>query len=137
MKLEIIKPERTEKDKINSKAGRKRKYTKDFIRQIGKEMIDFMKKDGNYFLKEFAVKKGINAQRFSEFAKIDSEFRDSLQKAKDIQEVKLVRLGIDEGRNAAMVIFMLKNVAGYKDRTTLEHTGEELPEIRFMVRKGE
>lgn len=111
---------------------KKVKYTKRYIDNAAEELEKFMRQQNNYFLKDFAVMKKISAQRLSEFAKKNEKFKESLEKAKDIQESKLIKMGMQKGANQAFVIFLLKNVAGYRDRTEVEQKITELPEIKFI-----
>jgi len=98
-----------------------KKYTDDEIELLGEEMIEWFRKRKNVWLHDFAAEKMIGAQRVSEFAERNDYFGYLLGVAKQMQESKLFKLG--KTWTAAMPIFALKNVAGWRDRQEIDHTG--------------
>lgn len=115
-----------------AKKTKKIKYTKGYIEKAAVELENFMKQQNNFFLKDFAVMKGFSAQRLSEFSKKNEKFKEAMERAKDIQESKLIKLGMQKGANQAFIIFILKNVSGYRDRTEIEQKITEIPDIKFV-----
>ena len=65
-----------------AKLGRPRKYTERFLRQQGKELLEWLKEDDNYFLLSFCTNKPYSYQRLSEWSKKSKHFSDTLKKAK-------------------------------------------------------
>lgn len=109
--------------------GRPKKYTKEVIDGYGNELLEWFKKPESIWLKDFCIEKGFCSQYLSEFSKESKEFSESLKKAKDIQESRLVHKGLD-GKAPAFVIFALKNVAGWRD--SMEVKLPEVDEVRFV-----
>lgn len=97
-----------------AKNGRPEKYTTKYIETLADELIEWIKGERAYFLKNFAIEKGFSAQRLSEFAEKNEKFSDALKRAKDIQESRLFDLGLVT-KNQSFVIFALKNVANWRD----------------------
>ena len=94
--------------------GRPKKYTDEYIDKLSTKLLKWCEVDENIWLKDFAIEQGFSSQRLSEFAKSNEQFSETLKRAKDIQESKLVKQGLD-GKAIAFVIFALKNVAGWRD----------------------
>lgn len=103
------------------------------LNKLGEELIQFMNEPKNLWLKEFAIMKGFPSEYLSRYAKKSESFNHSLKKAKDIQEAKLVRMGFSKKFNPAFVIFALKNVAGWRDKSENEIKLNELKvNIKFV-----
>lgn len=99
--------------------GRDEKYTDEFLENLAKELIEWIEKNDNFWLGDFAFQRGFSRQRLSEFEKKNEVFADAYKRAKDMQESKLVRLGLSKKNNSSMAIFALKNVAGWRDKVEL------------------
>lgn len=118
-----------------------KKYTKQVVENLGKELVEYMQKDNSIWLKDFCIEKGFVSQRLSEFSKQSDVFKEALQLAKDIQESKLVRLGLSKTSNPAFVIFTLKNTSGWRDvqKAPPEHEKileRKLPEFNKLTNDG-
>ena len=118
-----------------NKGGRPKKYTEKFIEKERVELDKWVEeKKGtvniNFWLGDFAVKRGYHRQRLSEFAEDSQKFSDTLKKAKQIQENKLVMGALLNKFNPTMAIFTLKNVAGWRDKKDVGiDASEDLKEI--------
>ena len=85
------------------------------------------------WLKDFCIEHFISKNRLSEFREKSEYFEYIYCICKDIQESKLVKIGMSKRANATMAIFALKNVAGWRDRTENINTNrnknyEDLPD---------
>ncbi len=89
-------------------------WTDDDINRLADEMYKWFMLKNNFWLKDFAIKKQVSPQRFSEFAKRSSYFAEIHEICKQIQESKLFTLGIQT--RSSMPIFALKNVSGWRDK---------------------
>ena len=98
------------------KIGRPEKYSKDNIDKLGEELIKFMKRKNEFWLKDFCIAKGFPSEYLTRFSKKSEEFCQSLKKAKDIQESKFVKMGLSKKSNPAFVIFALKNTSNWRDK---------------------
>lgn len=112
--------------------GRKRKYTKKFIREFMSEFLEWMKQEENVWMKDFYILKGISRQRVQEFLEIlkalgddkgVSEFEDTMSLIKEIQESKLAKRGLTNDFNARLVEFCLINHHDYTSRNEVKHSG--------------
>ena len=117
------------------------KYTPEFIEEerkaldkwaeAKKETLNF-----NFWLGDFVVERGYHRQRLSEFAEESKVFSDTLKKAKQIQENKIVKGALLNKFNPSMAIFALKNVADWRDKKEMEvEASEDLKKILENMRK--
>ena len=75
------------------------------------------------FAKSIGIKRGYS-QLFSRWKDKFPKFAEALKEAKEL-EVERIRVNGSLGLyNAAFSIFTLKNIAGWRDRQELEHTGK-------------
>lgn len=114
-----------QKDK--KKNGRPKKYTDDKLKELGESLIAFMSNPNHLWLKEFCIENGFSSQRLSEFAKNNEDFSESLKRAKDIQEVNLLKNAMKNPQTSTLTIFALKNVAGWRSEDKSEEQTEHKP----------
>ena len=105
-----------------------KKYTDTEIERLGEEMVEWFGEKGesvtsNLWLKDFAISRMIGANRIGEFAEKNEYFASLLGICKDMQESKLVKLGMSKRVSGSMPIFALKNVAGWRDIQDLNMMG--------------
>lgn len=103
--------------------GRPAKYTLKYVNEEADRLLKFFKNKTTIFLKEFAVYRGYSRQRLSEFGKISPKFSDALKVCKDIQEMRIATGALKGKYNASFAIFALKNVAGWRDKQEVDHSG--------------
>jgi hypothetical protein len=114
-------------EKIKNKGGRpvgSGKYTDDFISDIALKLDKWIQEPDKFWLGSFAAENGFGRQRLSDFAAKSQLFAEIYEKAKQVQENKLFMLGLSNKGNATMVIFALKNVAGWRDAKPEEQDGD-------------
>jgi hypothetical protein len=75
------------------------------------------------FKQDFAHQNKFASQRISEFCKVP-EFADALKRFEDIQQSKIIAQAFIKAIDVTFAIFTLKNVAGWRDRQEVEHSGE-------------
>ena len=92
-----------------------RVYTDAEIERIGEDLLEWFRVAGNIWLKDFAIERMIGNSRLPEFADKNEYFAYCYAIAKEMQESKLMKMGMTKKFNAAMPIFALKNVAGWRD----------------------
>lgn len=98
-------------------------FTKEFCDKLADKLLEFITPDNKVFwIKDFAIANKFPAEYLWKFAQLSDKFNNAYKLAKDIQESKLVKLGLSKSANAAFVIFALKNVAGWRDSVSHEHT---------------
>ena len=108
------------------------KYKKQNLNKLGNELVSWMQVEKNVWLKDFAINKGFPASYFSTFKKKNEKFKEAYQRAKDIQESRLVKGVLDGTYSPSFVKFILKNEAGWKDKVE-ETIKEEVPSIQFIL----
>lgn len=105
-------------------------WTKPKIKKLADEMIDWLnEKDedgedkGNIFFEEFLIiKKGLYRELIQYLSAKSDYFKNTVSRAKEIQELKLIKFGVADRLQSTMTIFCLKNHHGYKDSHQLDHT---------------
>lgn len=104
--------------------ARPKKYTQEFLAKEAKALLAWMKAhEEHLWLGSFAAERGYSRQRLSEFAGKSEEFADAYSLAKTIQEAGIVQGGLGNRLNAKVVVFTLKNVAGWRDTKDLAARG--------------
>jgi len=107
--------------------ARPKKYTDDVIKKHGEGILKFMSVEDNYWLKDYCIINDFPSENLSVWAKEHEEFSKSLKKAKDIQESKLVKMGLTNKSNPTFIIFTLKNVAKWRNEDS-DDSDKPLPE---------
>jgi len=108
--------------------GAPKKYTDDIIRAEAKALLQYVDKTKVPMLKEFCAKRGYCSETISKIFELNPDFSQALKIAKDLMEVKWARLGL-KCKNQAFVIFSMKNMFGWRDKTEVEHgMSEDLTE---------
>jgi hypothetical protein len=70
--------------------------------------------ESRLFLLEWCISEDLIPEHLGRMASKNKGFGLSLKRAKAIQELRLLQTGLD-AKNPAMPIFLLKNMAGYRD----------------------
>ncbi len=118
-------------------------WTEEMALEIGHKLIEWQKETddegrdtGNIFYEEFFVL--INdyypelpsylSRKFTKFTKL-------IERAKKIQEIKLLKYGVADRLNASMTKFCLTNNHGYRDSQHIDHTtqGQAVNDIQIQV----
>lgn len=93
-------------------------YSEMEIKALADELLDWIEKPGNYWMKDFFTIRRITQKTVSRM-KTDCEyFAEIYSIVHDIQESKLLKLGMDGG-NTALTVFALKNASGWRDSREL------------------
>ena len=115
----------SEKKKIKPKnngkhpGGRPPTYTPEYLSGLSREMLIWFKKSNQRFwLKDFAIERGIPSTRFAEFAATSEEFSKAYNMCKDIQESRIVHKGFRRFQDR-FASFALKNVSGWRDQQNI------------------
>ena len=107
-------------------------WTAEKIRQLGDELIDWLtekdengEENSNIFFEEFLIiKKGLYRKLISYLSGRDEKFKETIERAREIQEMKLIKFGCADRLQPTMTIFCLKNHHGYNDKRDIELSGE-------------
>ena len=116
-----IKPE--DGKQFSSENQPPEKWTEDVAIELGQELIEWIKTKGkeNIFFEEFLViEKDLYPQIIDYLSKKFTSFLKLLEKAKKIQEIKLIKYGIDDKLNSSMTKFVLANHHDYVVKKELD-----------------
>lgn len=114
---------------IGKMGGRPKIYTNEHLEQIGMLLLEWMKVDGNYWMKDFLLQHGLYSDLVYRYKDECPAFAEYLTLANEIQEGKIIRGEMDKGnRNRDwMAQFVLKNRHGYSDRIEQTVTHQSAP----------
>ena len=104
--------------------------------KLADELIEWFKVEENIYLKNFAIQKGFPARKISEYANKNKYFEEKLALAKDIQESRLVNKMIGNNPSPPFIIFLLKNIAGWRDRFADEKGEKNIPTIKLVLKES-
>ena len=101
------------------------KWTEKKAIQLGEDMIVWLKEKnedeedkGNLFFEEFLViEQDLYPELISYLSLKFTSFSKLIEKAKKIQELKLIKYGVGDRLNATMTKFVLTNHHDYKDKS--------------------
>lgn len=118
--------------------ARPKKWTEEALVQLGTELVEWMLSDVEHvYWQEFlVVEKGLYKELISQMTSQSQAFSQLVKRAKDIQEVRLVK---KEGKGEIKSIFVLKNHHGYADKQevktdqTIHQTVKDISELRDMT----
>jgi hypothetical protein len=124
------------------------KWTEQKALELGKDLINWLKaKDadgedkGNMFYEEYLViERDFYLDLIRYLSNKFTSFSELIEKAKKIQEIKLVKYGVGDRLNATMTKFTLTNNHGWSDQTktvneNINHNIELTPERAKEVKK--
>ena len=114
----------------------KAKYSKRWIENCGDELIEWIGKDGNLYIKKFLAEKFLNTSKIKKFKKENEYFNFCYENVRDRQESKFIELGKD-GKANTFIIFLLKNIAGFKDNPDDPNAlnESELQKLRDIIKE--
>lgn len=132
-----IKPE--DGKQFSSEYQPQEKWTEKKATELGIELIEWLKakdEDGNdkanIFFEEFIViEKDLYPQLITYLSDKFSSFSYLLEKAKKIQEIKLVKYGVGDRLNATMTKFVLTNHHSYSEKNITENHNIDFKPIKF------
>jgi len=102
-------------------------YNKQVIDNLAKDLLNWIKEsEDRWFIKDWFILKEIPYSYHTGFCTKSKEFKEALEKARDIMEARLVKKLIDKGFATTGLQFLLKNVVGWKDASQVEVATVEL-----------
>ena len=112
------------------------KWTEENALALAAELIAWQKqKPDNIFYEEFLIiEKDLYREIIAYLSKKFTSFLKQIERSKQIQEIKLKKLGTADLLNASMTKFVLINEHNWKDKTETEHSGAVsiTPSIKFV-----
>ena len=113
-------------------------YSKKQIEKLADELIEWMNEkdekgnEKNWWINNFAIEKKIPVKEFRDLEKKNKKFKSALEYATEIQEAKIVEKGIGKQSNATFIMFILKNIHGWKTNPESVQEEEKIPEINLV-----
>lgn len=104
------------------KRGRPIEWTDDLIDAETEALHKWIEDPKNYFFTSFLVERDLDIAHIERFARYNSSFRQAYEKAKQIQEKRLVDLAVTRKGDGGFIKFILQNKAGWKEKN--EITGD-------------
>ena len=104
------------------------KWTEEKAMELANELLEWISKDDkrNLFIREFLLQvKDLYPDVLAYLRSKFPSFDKAIEKAKQIQEVKLLKYGVLDSYNATITQFVLVNHFGYKSRHEKEVIREE------------
>lgn len=130
------------KNKVGGQKGNKNaeKWTEEAALKIVNDLIKWLKPDvvgemdqneANIFVKDFLLfhTEGITRNQIQKLRKKYESFDALYARAREMQEVKLIKLGIGDRTNAQLTKLFLVNNHGYRDK--IEHAGDKDNPVTF------
>ena len=121
------------------------KWTEEIALELGQGMVEWLrpkyvkdKKTGkttdlhasNFFYEDYVInEQDLHPNIIGYLSKKFDSFYELEKKAMKVQELKLCRYGIAKGLNPAVLIFVLKNKHGFRDKQDIEVSGNMSYEI--------
>ncbi len=96
--------------------GRPIEWNKPRIDRLTQALNDWIENPKNYFVLGFCNEQGIDHKLLETLSGRDEDFRQAYSRAKQIQEERLVELGVSRKGDGNFIKFILANKAGYKDK---------------------
>lgn len=106
-------------------AGRPPKYTTEIIEREAELLDEWVDRDDNLYFKEFSLERGYPSEYMSRWAKENERFHQAYTRAKDWQELKLLKGGLNRTYDASFCKFTMQNVCRWSDKQIIEHTTTE------------
>jgi hypothetical protein len=105
-------------------AGRPTKYTQEFIEAEAHALEKWMQKPDSIYFKRFAFDRGYSQQRLSEFAEVNPKFSETMTRAREFQEIRLVEGGLKNEFNSNFCKFVMYNACGWVDKQETKVSGD-------------
>lgn len=92
-----------------------KKWSEEEIVALADEFLKWYEKDeANIWFKGFFTKKRVTRSTIERLRERNEYFDEIYSLVKDMQEERLVNLGIDGGKSTPFVMFLMKNILGYR-----------------------
>jgi len=100
------------------------KWTEEKAIEVGNDLIKWLSlEDENIFFEEYLViERGFYPELIAYLSNKHTSFLKLIEKAKKIQELKLIKYGVFDKLNAQMTKFVLTNHHNYKDKSEVDNS---------------
>lgn len=98
---------------------------------LADEFLNWMEEDeSRIWFRDFLLSKRISTRTISRLRERNDYFDEIYQLVKDIQEARLVHLGLTNPKLATFAIWTMKNVSGWRDKPD---ESEDIPDHELIV----
>lgn len=104
---------------VGNNGGRPREWTDADIAIENEALKDWIKNPKNYFLTSFLIDRDLHKEQMERFARYNQEFCATFEKAKQVQEQRLVDLAVTKKGDGGFIKFVLQNKAGWKEKSEI------------------
>lgn len=111
------------------------KWTPARIEEMAASLLEFMEDPEHVFFKEWCVREGIPASHVARFAEMSPAFAEALERAGDIQELRLLQGGTSGKLHHVITKLVLMSKYGYSDRSDLAVTPNPAKSIPCTVQE--
>jgi len=122
---------------VEGKAGRPKKYTPEVIERFADELLIWIKNEGNFWVKDFCLERGIDPDYMSEWARENERFAGAYKTAKAFQESRIFKGSMLSAFNPTMSKFALINNHGWADKTETKVSGDAVNPLTFLLQKAD
>ena len=113
------------------------KWTEESLLKLGNELLEWLKSPKNIFFEKFLIEYDLYGTMLGTYTEKYPSFSQLVNRAKKIQEYKIVEGAIVKDFDSGMTKFMLINNHGYvSDKQQIEQTGKQTIEfVKTIVSK--
>ena len=106
------------------------KWTEESLLKLGNELLEWLKSPKNIFFEKFLIEYDLYGTMLGTYTEKYPSFSQLVNRAKKIQEYKIVEGAIVKDFDSGMTKFMLINNHGYvSDKQQIEQTGKQTIEF--------
>lgn len=127
----IKKPTQEYVEAQKNKGGRPREWTEELIEVERQELDKWIHNPENYYLTNFLIERDLDNEGIARFCRYSERFRDTFEKAKRVQESRLVNLAVSKKGDGGFIKFVLQNRAGWKERN--EISGDQANPLTVLM----
>lgn len=117
--------------------GRPRRFSTEDIERFADELVEWMKNESRFWLKDFCLERGIDPDYMSEWAKENEKFSGAYKLGKSMQESRIFKGSMMETFNTGMSKFALMNVHGWVDKQETKVSGDALSPLQFIFERAD
>lgn len=104
---------------LGNKGGRPRKWTEKEISAEYFALIEWMEDPNSYFMTSFLIQRYLKAEHLRRLSQYSEEFRETLERARLVQECRLVDLAVFHKGDPGFIKFILQNKSGWKGKAEI------------------
>lgn len=118
-------------DGSKNPGGRPVEWPVERIEATAVKLVEWFMGQENLFFEEFAHEMQISWAYLLEIGKGNKKFSEAYARVKEIQRIRIAKGGLTGKYNAQMAYNTLKNVAGWRDKSEVEHSGKVNQIVRY------